>query len=392
MVVCLLLCTTGSLAGAQSTGCDGALPAVRFAAPMTPGGAYLTITAGCGGLPHSVQVDTGSTGIAIRRDTIGQNTPAQNPPKNNYLYYNSSGNLMCGSWVQTDVTLSDSKGTRVTVPSLPVLAVDFTCQVPPPLPDNPCQTCTPGALTGTGPAMLGVGFDRGADMGGPQQNAFLQLQQMNAGTMQRGYIITSEWIQLGITPHDLDGFQFVKLSPNGPDSSGYDWQQAPGCVSITGGGVTAPGQNVCGKVLMDTGVDRMYLSYVPASAPQFQPPLPPSGNIWECCGTGKELRPCIPREPLCRVNGGQGASVTVTWPATPQFSYTARAPQQFRANGTNPIFAHVNPAATPPDGAPVFVNTSRQMLFTADYLYDAQCGRVGFRRKPQPPPASRASE
>lgn len=354
---------------------------------MTAGGAYLTITAGCGGLPHSVQVDTGSTGIAIRRDTIGQNTPAQNPPTNNYIYYNSSGHLMCGSWVQTDVTLSDPTGTRVTIPSMPVLAIDYTCQVTPPLQPgtNPCQTCTriPLLRNHTGPAMLGVGFDRGAGMGGPQQNPFLQLQEMNAGKMQRGYIVTSEWIQLGITPDDLAGFQFVKLAPNAPKVSGYDWQQASGCVSITGGGVMTPGQPVCGKVLMDTGVDRMYLSYAAASAPQFQPPLPSAGNIWECCETTDKLKPCAAGQPRCRINGGQGASVTVTWPAAPQFSYTARAPQQFIANGTNPIFAHVNPTATPPNDAAVFVNTSRQLLFTADYLYDAQCGRVGFRPNPQ---------
>lgn len=32
--------------------------------------------------------------------------------------------------------------------------------------------------------------------------------------------------------------------------------------------------------------------------------------------------------------------------------------------------------------ANVFVNTSRQLLYTADYLYDAACGRIGFRSRP----------
>jgi hypothetical protein len=209
-------------------------------------------------------------------------------------------------------------------------------------------------------------------MGGPKQNPFLQLQQMNDGTMRRAYIITTKGIQLGVTASDLAAFRLVPLRKFPQDDPVYGWRQARGCVSIAGGGVVAA-NNVCGDVLMDTGVDRMYLSYA-GTAPRFNPALR-DGKVWFCNGS----------QSPCMVNGAGRASVTVRWPdaAKPVFSFTATAPRLFDPQGTSPIFANVwNGAKYPGDPTEhVFVNTSRQLLNEADYLYDATGGKVGFRKK-----------
>ena len=370
--------------------CDVGLKSDFLDVPIRPGGFDLLITAG-GGVSHPVQVDTGSTGIAIRRDTIGTYTPARNGLPG-YIYYNSSGNLLCGEWVRTEVTLTGGSVT-VVIPDMDVLAVDHECTVHKLTADScgqctqPLPATTPQGKRDFNPAMLGVGFDRGVGMGTAEQNPFLQLPAMRKGKMQRGYVITTEGIRLGMRQEEIEDFLFIGLEPVSKPVTPYDWQQAPGCVSIDGGGVITPGQQTCGSVLMDTGVDRMYLSY--RQRPPFDPPLPalpPLNDLWRCClnerHPEKGIEQCVPGQPQCTVNGGGAASVTVSWPsaANPVNSWTATAPQAFASNGTSPIFAKVNDQATPPQGD-VFVNTSRQLLYEADYLYDATCGRIGFRKK-----------
>lgn len=359
-------------------------PTIWLDAPMLAGGTHLSLTVGNNATPISVQVDTGSTGIAIPMRFLQGATPV--PPKDApppFIAYNSSGRAMCGRWVFADIALSGSKGPVVPIPDMQVLAIERVCMFAPgPVPNNPCAPCTPGKdESARGPAMMGVGFDRGPGMGGFEQNPFLQLPQMDAKTMTRAYIITTAGIQLGVTPADTATFQLVPLQPlagfQGP------WSQARGCVSIAGGGVTAPNR-VCGDVLMDTGVNRMFLSYE-KSAPSFDPPMQKDTlRVWDCCGIGPGVTPCGPGKPACVVNGSGTASVTVTWPesGTSVYSYTATAPQQFVPTGTSPLFANVWNGATYDDPAEkVFINTSRQLLNAADYLFDATNGRVGFRAK-----------
>jgi hypothetical protein len=365
--------------------CAGEPVPMWLEAPMTRDGIHLSLSAGGSRTHVAVQVDTGSTGIAIRRSIIGRSTavPADEAPPP-FIAYNSSGRAMCGTWVYTDITLTGRNGKSVTIPNMPVLGIDYVCHFPPgPVPDKPCNCARTRLPRGTGPAMMGVGFDRGPGMAGPKQNPFLQLPQMNVASnpMPRAYIITTAGVQLGVTPSDLATFQLVPLRKAPAQNPVYGWRQARGCVSIAGGGVTGPNR-ACGDVLMDTGVDRMYLSYE-NTAPSFDPPLQ-TGMVWRCCGQGRDIAPCVPGQPACMVNGGGTASVTVTWSdATPPiFSYTATAPQQFDARGTSPIFASVwNGAVYDDPTQSVFVNTSRQLLNDADYLYDATHGNVGFRKK-----------
>lgn len=139
-----------------------------------------------------------------------------------------------------------------------------------------------------------------------------------------------------------------------------------------GFGIRQPGRKVCGEILMDTGVDAMYLSYAQASLPAFTPAIPKKGeDLWCCCGGP------------CGFRGPQRAQVTVSWPdiRDPKFTYRAQAPEEFDWRQQNPTTAFIHGATLPDSGENVFVNTSRQLLVQADYLYDATCGYVGFRNK-----------
>jgi hypothetical protein len=360
----IVLCVA-AVAAAQPRPCNVARETLTF--DISPSPAYVMHVSVGGGPTRAVEIDTGSTGIAVWENYIPKSTPATDVTLPKYIEYNSSSRTMYGKWVHATVKLSDCSGTSVTIPRLPVLAVNrITC------PKGCGQTPEEQLPLLRALGMMGVGFDRGAGMGKAPENPFLHLPAMETGAMQRGYVITSDrGVTLGMSPADLNGFRFLPLQPvagGGP----FEWQQARGCVSIAGGGIVTPGQKVCGNVLMDTGVDTMYLTYL--EAPAFQPTiltLPNSnGFIWQC-----------PPQGACTVNAGQPATVTVTWPdsGTPAFQYPVTSPQRFFADKPVPNAAHVhmNASAT----SPVFVNTSRQLLYTADYLYDATCGRIGFRPK-----------
>lgn len=348
------------------------------------------------GPPRPVQIDTGSTGLAIGYMHIKNSTdltPAeieQYQLEPNYISYNSSGNVPVGKWVYALVQLTLAN-PPVTIPRVPVLAVQKMCKAA----SNsmePEQSCVNGpsvpsdcslqnqnrdlhAVCTIG--MMGVGFNRGPSMGTWQVNPFLNAQPMIGGTMQRGYIVTRNGVRLGMRQEDIGGFQFQSLTSIKPP---YEWKQASGCVSITGGGVEDPGTQVCGDILMDTGVDSMFLSY--RTMPDFDPPLSCLGDLWNC-GIPTKDQPT-----RCCTKFAEDATVRVTWPDTTGsvFEYRVSTPAQFSAPGPTPARLHVRQTDSLPDPtAKVFVNTSRQLLATADYLYDATCGRIGFRKLPAPP-------
>lgn len=266
----------------------------------------------------------------------------------------------------------DAENTSVPIPDMPVLAVDYMCIGQGE--DKPCG-CTNRITSLPDLGMLGVGFDRGFGMGTARENPFLRLPEMETGEIHRGYVITTEGITLGMSGDDVKGFQLLPLTKAVPDSPKPDWevwQQARGCVAITGGGIRQPGKKVCGEILMDTGVDAMYLSYAQANLPAFTPAIPAKGDdLWYCSGVA------------CDFRGPQRAQVTVSWPDTgdPKFTYRAQAPEEFDWRQQNPTTAFIHGATLPDAGEKVFVNTSRQLLVQADYLYDATCGYVGFRNK-----------
>ncbi len=295
-----------------------------------------------GGKPVAVQVDTGSTGIAIARDRIPPPlVPAIDVTLPPMIEYNSSGRQLFGHWVYTSVTITGANGQSVHIDRMPVLAVHHML----------CSTCdtTAGEQKAIDElAMMGVGFDRGFGMGLAPENPFLHIREMEAGSMQHAYMVTNSGITFGL-PADLSGFRFLPLQRLPAPLS---WKQAQGCVQISGGGIAKPFGPVCGNILMDTGVSQMFVSYDPAGRPTFG-------------GSQVEVFP-------------PGTMVSVSWPSasSPQFQYKFGVPRDWTWRSPSPerVLWGAKPANTP-----VFVNTSRQLLWTADYLYDASCGRIGFR-------------
>lgn len=304
------------------------------------GGTFLRfLNAGEGGLRESPHIglsfggrtiratlDTGSTGIVVSASSIPDfdQLPVLGDGK---LTYTSSGRIMRGSWVTTTVTLVGRDGEKVTTAPMPVLGVTrIDCL-------DDARECTPTE----GPrdtAMVGIGFGREKDAQAestPDKNPVLQA----AGVQRKGYVLTTEGIQIGLTAESTKGaFQFVKLAQM---DDVQDWAGVPACLSL--GGQTPP---ACGSMLLDTGVPVMFLSVPPSQAPAS--PLPDGTSVEVLLGTDSAS------QPLYSFTSGDASS--------------AVAPSK--------IFLHVSDRR-------VFVNTGVHLMNGFDYLYDADGGYAAFR-------------
>jgi hypothetical protein len=74
-----------------------------------------------------------------------------------------------------------------------------------------------------------------------------------AGAVRPGYVITRTGVHLGMTPALTRHMAFVKLTPKAHPPGVPDWNGAPMTVSVDG----VSGQ---GTLLMDTGINYMFLS------------------------------------------------------------------------------------------------------------------------------------
>lgn len=309
--------------------------ALKYAvAPDFSSEKLLKVRAQINGGPVGVfTVDTGSVGMIVGADEVPNIDPAAKPGQ---ITYSSSGVQLKGVWTTATVVFPDAKSADgVATAVIPVLAV------------------TSEACTGVGvnsdhchpnehphPHMLGIGFGRGHDDSHPEKNAFLNLKEMQAGTMRRGYVITHQGIELGLTAQDVgEGFVWQKLKEKPVSaeakavSAGLkDWETAPGSFRVDGAQVSA------GTVLMDTGLTNMILEAEGA---------PGKGLVAEGTPITVELL------------GGQlrysFKAGDLTNPQTPRKVDWAKA-----ARGT-------------------FVNTGLHALSAYDYLYDMDGGWLALR-------------
>jgi hypothetical protein len=344
----MALATVGLLLAA---GCGSAQePAPSSAAPAAAGapivlplttdwltaGIRLSVTLG-GGDPIEMVVDTGSNGVVVSRRALGPRAQSLQP--RSYFKdftYSSSGNHYSGEWMTVPLTLAPVGGGpgATTVPML-VRAVDTECLAGKPCTQDPVV------------AMLGVGFDRWQDgtqpvdpHAGPSLNPFLQVQSMVNGGLTSGYTIGGGTIGLGVDPADAGSYQTVSLKAT---TNPVDWQAPTACLSVSGSV-----QNLCGSLLVDTG-----LSYAIVEAPQTQQPQLVAG--------GADKRPVL----------APGQSVTVTLGSTTFYQFTvgqSGAPESVQWG--NDLSTHL--------GQP-FMNVSRYALSNSTYRYDATNGTVGFR-------------
>jgi hypothetical protein len=204
-----------------------------------------------GGPVGDFTVDTGSVGIVVGADDVPSIDPHAKPGQ---LRYSSSGLELHGVWTTATVTFPDAHGAATAV--VPVLAVTSS-------------VCTGSGVNASGchasdhPKihMMGVGFGRGEEAH-PEKNPFLNLNEMRAGTMHRGYILTHRGITLGLTAEAVGaGFVWQKLTAKAVSSetkaaqpSLHDWETASGSFRVE------TLQSGAGTVLMDTGLTNMMLA------------------------------------------------------------------------------------------------------------------------------------
>ncbi len=303
-----------------------------------------------GASPLNFTMDTGSTGLAVTSSFIPGFTASGTK---GWVFYNSSGLLLQGYFNTTHVTFAnatDAAGRPVQVTAtMPVLGItERTC-----LPNFP-NPCSQSGNT----FMMGVGVDRntmgigtppgsvaglnGAPAIAQNYNPLVNLDDMQSGAMRRGYVITSNGLQLGLTAQNTAaGFAYQKLLPLAGAAAGQtasgpgNWQQAAMAVSIN------RTNYIGGTLLLDTGLNDGFL-HVPGVSTK-----------------GAVEAGTIVRLQLLNAGGAVGYSFTV-------------------GDAGNPL-APVGLNWTSASDSPIaYFNSTLHAYAGFNYLYDADGGFIGL--------------
>ncbi len=279
---------------------------------------------------HSATLDTGSTGVVVGATSI-PNIDRLPKIADGELTYTSSGRIMRGRWVRTSFTIVGARDNAVQTEEMPVLAVDRVDCMP------RARECNPDEDVSR-IAMIGIGFGREGDrqsQSTPDKNPFLHVVSNNS-RQRHGFVLTSEGVHIGLSPANTEGaISYVKLQRN---ADGGDWSPVPACISINGAAPPA-----CGTLLVDSGVSAAFMT------------VPPTQTSRDELQTGDQVAVTIPEEtgavPLYSFRVGERS------PVTPERVHLRHSPDR------------------------VFLNTSFHFLNGFDFLYDADGGYAGFRRR-----------
>lgn len=289
-----------------------------------------------GSAPRRFGMDTGSTGIVVAAEhyTPAPGDVAGGPGR---LVYSSSGRILNGERYTTTVEILRNGEVPAATARVQVLRVtSITCL-------ERARDCRP-EQNPRGVAFMGVGFARHAaestEADAPR-NPFTNIVALPSGvpafTIRPGYVITRTAVHLGMTPELTRNFAFVKLEPGPLSVSGTpSWAAPPMTVSVDG-------MEGKGTILMDTGINYMFLS-------------PPEGT---------RLRRGV------RVPSGTTISIYLPDRRTPQPAFYTFTVGE-RGNPLHPERVEIV------HDADVFVNTGRMFLEGFNYLYDAAGGFVGY--------------
>jgi hypothetical protein len=236
---------------------------------------------------HKVQMDTGSVGLVMSSGLIPNFATLAKQPSAapGWQFLSSSKILWSGTWVKRSITLLGEGEVPVAIAEVPVLGVQQQTTCPqykaadqntcPPPPDNSQQAPGEGVVKDAsqlGIVYMGVGFGQEADFqpqGTPDKNVLLNLkslggQPVGSKSFNRGYIIGTRGVTVGLTHANTTGFKFIKLDrycdPSVqkagslcPPALAADWQSPSMCVSVNGQ------KCVNGRLLVDTGIPQSYL-------------------------------------------------------------------------------------------------------------------------------------
>lgn len=304
-------------------------------------------------------LDTGSLGVVVPVTELPKNADVIGPGPAGETFYNSSGNTFSGNYYLAPLRVQTTNGTVVTQPIM-VLAIDKAF----------CSGSTSGSCfsqpTPPAPTLhyIGVGFDRSGTVppGSPLQNlflsptanAFLHITNANNGTdVTPGYYLTPgdrgtpTGLTLGIS--SSANYNLFNLTPN-PAVPG-DFLTEFGCFGFTG---TTPPVQFCGTLLLDVGIQEMFLDLPRA---QWPAGIQTDGKV------------------------NEGTPMSITAGTASQMYYTFNAvlscPSPGSPNAVAPCYAQLLDSAATGE---IFVNTGRRALYKYDYFYQGQCGQVGFYR------------
>jgi hypothetical protein len=280
-----------------------------------------------GGPPHRFMIDTGSVGILVPRNTLGPDYQDFDPSQDITFGFISSGKKYHGQWITVPVVVGvpDSWDGTGDFPSaqIEVFAVD-----------------QPADFNG---GVFGIGFAIGGSAdGGPARNPLLHLTYRGL-SLSPGYIVTTQDLELGLTASDTQDFAFVALDRNASDE---DWKQPLGSIELVADD-SSDSFSIDLPILIDTGVAEMILW---VSADQAPLNLPKSrafpAGITASISTPPADGVVEPALQYSFVTGDTGQSM-------------APSLVEWRVGSG--------------------INTGRHVLDGADYLYDSEAGRIGFR-------------
>ena len=290
-----------------------------------------------GGPPMRFQVDTGSTGVIVGADDVPNIDPKA--PAGS-ITYSSSGIELDGVWTVATITFPDSKDDHGNVATavVPVLAVNERKIHPGAVNGRK----TPATTTVKNPKvyMFGIGTGRGKEAH-QERNPWVNLKEMQAGTMRRGYTITRDGITLGLTADTVGkGYLYEKLQPHigvattmpMAESAPKDWDSSQGWITVAGK------KEPPGGMLLDTGLTNLMIEL---------PEVTQTSDV------------------------ADGTDVTVNL-------LSGRLSYSFKVGDTK------NPAVprrvtwVHRDNSPL-INTGLRALACYDYLYDADGGYLGLR-------------
>lgn len=306
-------------------------------------------------------VDTGSLGVIVPAAELPSNANVIGPGPAGVTYYDSSGRTYTGQYYLAPVRIQTATETVMTQPMM-VLAIDKAfcsgprtakCNEHPPTPDL---------------HYLGVGFDRPGStppdstlqnlIRTPAANAFLHLTNDRNGTnVTSGYDFypsagsSSSGLRLGFNSTIASGYQVVNLTPNAAVPG--DFLTEYGCYGFL---TTTPPVQFCGKLLLDVGIEEMFID-LPRS--QW-----PAGTY----DSDDKVPETVPRIKMS-IAAGTSNQMAYT------FDVVQSCPSDTGQNAVAPCYVQWEDSSKT---GMISVNTGRRALYQYHYFYQGQCGQVGF--------------
>jgi len=355
------------------------------------------------GKPLRVVLDTGSLGTVVPESHVGPIDSKDIICPGRITYVSRGIETYYGNWVMAEVGLGmKEKGVATaTTNKMPVLVItaadecsrddkaqgkgsaDASVKPVPASPSNPFKVPCDAApdpkpaanckrRQNPSIAMMGIGWP-GNERFELSLNPMLQVPVATPG-----YLITGSSVTVGLTEDNTTGFQWL---PFRDMPASEPLPQA--CTTIQSGQNSAVTQ--CGSLLVDTGIDYMWVGLQGASCP---------------ANTAQGLVPAGQSFSLTAPPPGQG-------PSALSYSFQSLPPPPKILNGNTAAaqsarrgYSKMGPSFVRCAGnaSKAFVNTGRNVIFGADFAFTPACNggslpencrgggcRVGFRQPPAPP-------